>query len=347
MTKRISILCVWLLLVVLAWWHWPRATAPTGSPFPKLTSTDRTLVATKTQSASPVRLDLEMQLRRTMNDANRPIDFFGQVIDQNGNPIPEVEVTLAVRYTKEIGPVNIADTFDHPVLATDRNGLFSLHGAKGAMLSVASLKKEGYESSEKSLRRSFWYWAEPNPYRADPTSPEVFRMWKKSGAEKLVRRGLGRGLRYDGTPTDFDLLNGENVTHSDLRVALVRNPLKIEWGQRNYEWTAIVEALDGGIMVSADEQMYEAPPDDYQPKLVIHVPAGDPNWTDEKVVSVYLKLRKGRFFGRAELRFMVGAVQEVTPFNMTSFVNPSGSRNLEYDRLQDVEPLPSAGKPSP
>ncbi len=331
MRKRIGILSFLVLLLFLAWWHRPRAVLSSAfESFVKSSETVRKAEPAKTEPASATKGDLRTQLRDAMNNANRSIDFFGQVIDQYGRPIPDVAVTLAVRYTKEVGPVGIGDTFDRPVLTTDGNGLFSLRGAKGAMLGVAELKKEGYEPSEKSLRRSFWYWAEPNPYHPDPNIPEVFRMWKKSGAEKLVRRGFGRGLRYDGTPAEFDLLNGES-THGDLRVALTRVPQKIEWGQRNYEWIATIEVPDGGLIVSTHEQMYEAPTDGYRLKFVIHVRPDDPDWSDEKSVALYLKLRGGRFYGRAELRFMVGAVREITPFSSISFMNPSGSRNLEYD----------------
>jgi hypothetical protein len=33
---------------------------------------------------------------------------------------------------------------------------------------------------------------------------------------------------------------------------------------------------------------------------------------------------------------MVGSDREVTPLSITSFINPTGSRNLEDDPLQDV-----------
>ncbi len=41
-------------------------------------------------------------------------------------------------------------------------------------------------------------------------------------------------------------------------------------------------------------------------------------------------------YGRAEVKALVGSDRATTPFYLTSYVNPSGSRNLEYNSLQDV-----------
>ncbi len=125
---------------------------------------------------------------------------------------------------------------------------------------------------------------------------------------------------------------------------LVRNPQQITYGQRNYEWTLTLESLDGGLMESNDEQMFLAPAEGYQTKLVIHMPADATDWTNEKSFNLYLKLRGGQQYGRAELKVLVGSDRQATPFYIISFINPGGSRNLEYDPLQNVTP-PSTSKP--
>ena len=81
--------------------------------------------------------------------------------------------------------------------------------------------------------------------------------------------------------------------------------------------------------------MYRAPADGYQSKLVVHMDANDPKWTDEKSFGLYVKLR-GNLYGRAEVKALVGSDRATTPFYLTLYVNPSGSRNLEYNSLQDV-----------
>jgi len=347
MKKRIIVVTVLVLLAVLLWWLWLRG-IPSNKNNPSAATRDTPALATapspdsRTMPADAVTgtKDRVAFARDLMQKANRPIQFFGKVIDQDNNPIPEVRVTLDIRVSKELAPNIIQDVFDRPVLTTGADGRFTLTDAKGALLGVHALEKAGYEPSEKAFRKSYWYWRDPSQtFHPDADRPEIFRMWKQAGAEKLVRKGIGHAIPYNSTPTSFDLIEGRAVgNNGDLRVTLVRSPQQIQWGQRNYDWTVTIEALDGGLIASSDEQMYRAPADGYQPRVVVHMPANDPNWTDSKDVAVYLKLRGGKYYGRGELKFMVGSDRPTTPFSITSFINPTGSRNLEYDPLQTVVP---------
>ena len=288
-------------------------------------------------------------LRELMQQSNKPIRFYGLVLDQDNNPIPDVKVTLSIRTTKEPIPGRIMDLFDYPVVTTDTQGRFAITDAKGALLSVKSLEKPGYEASEKSINRAhYWYWRDPREvFHPDADKPEVFHMWKKTGAERLVRKGIAHPIPYNGTPTNFDLLSGTSVASGgDIRVTLVRNPQQITYGQRNYEWTLTIEALVGGLIESDDEQMYRAPADGYQTQLVVHMPANAADWTDEKSINLYLKLDDGKKYGRAELKALIGSDRQTTPFYISSFINPSGSRNLEYNPMQNVRTdRPGIGPP--
>lgn len=352
MKKSVIVISGLALVVLLLLWLWrspsldeskPASTAEPVTARPEQDSTREPQAPNPVTAVPPPQsnqLTRLEQAREIARQSNKPIQFFGLVLDQDGNPIPDVRVTLEVRTAKEVTPGAIYDLFEHPVLFTGADGRFTLTDAKGALLGVQALEKAGYEPSEKAFRKSYWYWRDPSQvFHPDADRPEIFRMWRKAGAEKLVRKGIGHAIPYDGTPTSFDLMDGRVVaTDGDLRVTLVRNPQQIQWGQRNYEWTMTVEALDGGLIASSDEQMYRAPAEGYQPRVVVHMPAHDPKWSDSKDVAVYLKLRGGKCYGRAELKFMVGSDRPATPFSITSFINPSGSRNLEYDPRQNIAP---------
>lgn len=350
MKKRAVIISVFALVALLLLWLWLRDVPPArnqpsvaageaSAPAAAQSPNNRSMPADAVTGTK----DRVAFARDLMEKANRPIQFFGKVIDQDNNPIPRVKVTLEIRVSKELAPNIIQDVFDRPVLTTDADGRFTLTDAKGALLGVHALEKAGYDPSEKAFRKSYWYWRDPSQvFHPDADRPEIFRMWKQVGAEKLVRKGIGHAIPYDGTPTSFDLIEGRAGANSgDLRVTLVRSPQQIQWGQRNYDWTVTLEVLDGGLVASSDEQMYRAPAEGYQPRLIVHMPANDPNWTDSKDVAVYLKLRGGKYYGRGELKFMVGSDRPTTPFSITSFINPSGSRNLEYDPLQNVAKPPT------
>lgn len=344
MKKRPLLLVIVVLVLLLLSWLLRARRAPSigeATPAQEATSqesADTTTPASPSVPPTPASTpDKGEFFRDIAQKSNRPIQFYGKVIDQDENPIPDVKVTLGIRTTKLIAGLT-GDAFDYPVVTTDAQGRFTITDAKGALLTVKALEKEGYEPSIKKINQAYWYWRDPSQvFTPNPDAPEVFRMWRKEGAEYLVVKGVSKRIPYDGTATSFDLLTGKATASGDLRITLLRDPQQIKRGQRNYEWTAIIEVPQGGLILSEDEQMFRAPEQGYQPKLGIHVAANSPGWSDMKDIAVYLKLRDGKYYGRATLSLMVGSDNpEGTPFNMRSAVNPSGSRNLEYDSAQNI-----------
>jgi hypothetical protein len=161
-------------------------------------------------------------------------------------------------------------------------------------------------------------------------------MWKLAGAEILLRKGIGTRIPYDGRSVIFDLQAEREVrSGGDIKVTLLRTPLQIKRGQDKYDWTATIEAVDGGVIVSTDEFMYRAPESGYESRLTISVSAKDPKWSADKEVSFYLKSRGT--YARVQAKFMTDSEKPTTGFDVEAYINPKvGSRNLEYDSLQGV-----------
>lgn len=363
MKKRISLpLGGAIVALLLVWWLWPRQLPSVADEQPTIATSQRAherVPATASGSsvtdedlhrtplkgpADVVRKRID-DIRAAMNFANQPVRFYGQVIDQNDAPLPGVKVTLSVRRTIEVLPGLLHDNSDQFDVVTDTAGRFQLTDAKGALLGVKTLEKAGYESSAHS-QRYFWYYEnEDKKYRPDANAPEVFRMWKLAGAETLMHKGIGTRIPYDGRSVNFDLQAEREVpSGGDIRVTLTRTPLQIKRGQDKYEWTATIEAVNGGVFVSNDEFMYRAPESGYESKLVISVSAQDPKWSADKEVSFYLKSRGG--YARVHAKFMTDSEKPSTGFDIEAFINPTGSRNLEYDPLQGVAKLPTPAKAS-
>jgi len=349
------------IVVALLWWLWPRHAAPTpqttAEPKPVLQPPSASTSASSANSSAtkddlnrtPLKGPPEAVLKRinevriAMDAANQPIRFYGKVIDQDGAPLSGVKVTLSVRRTSEVLPGLTNDSSDRFEIMTDEGGRFQLTDAKGALLGVKALEKAGYEASPQSMRY-FWYYENENKkYRPDANTPEVFRMWKLAGAEKLARKSIGTRIPYDGRAVNFDLQTGREVASGgDIRVTLTRTPLQIKRGQDRYDWTATVEAIAGGVFDSSDEFMYRAPETGYESKLTVSVAASAPNWSADKEQSFYLKSRGN--YSRVKVKFMTDSEQPTTGFSIETYTNPSGSRNLEYDPLQNVA-KPTAPKP--
>jgi hypothetical protein len=308
----------------------PVKTPPAASVAAGATVTPEDLAKTPWTGNDEQKRGRILEMREIVHQANPPISFYGKVIDQDNAPLPGVKVRLSVRHTQELLPGTARDVFDYIEKTTDAQGLFSLTGKKGALLGVEKMEKEGYEAGNVS-GRPFWYAPAISSMRfiSDEKAPEIFRMWKLQGAEKLLRKGIGTGIPYDGSTVVFDLETGREVrSGGDIKVTLLRTPLQIK-PQEKYDWTATIEAVDGGVIVSTDELMYRAPESGYEPKLTIAASTKDPKWSRSKSVSFYLKSR-GKY-ARVTADFTTDYDKPKTGFRVTAYINPSGSRNLEYD----------------
>ena len=348
MKKKLYIIVVLVALALLLLWLWLRREQPAiaasqtntpsqvmlGATGPMITTED--LAKTPWQGTEDYKRSRIAEVRDVIKGANQPISFYGKVVDQDGIPLPGVKVRLNIKHTQEPLPGASRDVIKYLNLTTDDQGLFGVGNDKGSLLMVESLTKAGYEAPYVG-NRPFWY-APPMAnmiYTSDRQKPEIFRMWKLAGAEPLLRKGIGVGIPYDGSTVIFNLQSGREVkSGGDVKVTLLRTPLQIKRGQEKYDWTATIEAVDGGVIASSDEFMYRAPESGYESKITITTSAKDAKWSASKSVSFYLKSRGS--YARVTADFTTDYDKPKTGFRITAFINPSGSRNLEYDPTQNI-----------
>jgi hypothetical protein len=275
-----------------------------------------------------------------MEKSNRPIQFYGKVIDQNGDPIPGVDVTFSIRVSKPPGPGLLPeDMFENPVVTTDPAGLFEITNTKGAMLMISSIEKTGYEAAKVDLSRSYWYWRPPgDEYLPNPNRPELFHMWRKAGAEYLIHGDHFYGIIPDGRSYTLDLLaqkKTENGLEGDIKVSISRPP-SVTSGKK-YDWSFSVDGIGGGLIETKDVQMYRAPDSGYSPRYEESIPANSGNWSDNVTRKFYVKSRNGQVFARLEVHVYAN-YQNQAAFSIDAYANPSGSENLEYDSRQNLTP---------
>jgi hypothetical protein len=261
---------------------------------------------------------------------NVPITFWGKVVDQDGQPLAGVRVLMEAREWHSPAPTQVTPHFTNIERNTGADGQFNVIGAKGDILTIKSVAKEGYTTSPKALR-SFGYNISQN-HPVDADNPVVIRLWKVGNPEPLVLTEKSSRIPYDGTPTTFDLLRGQMMQGlngpGDLRITLIRSPLKISRGDR-FDWKATIEAIDGGVILSNDELMHYAPEVGYNAKIEIDMPTSSLNWTSRQRLSFYIKSRGGQCYGRVSIVLDTDSPRETTGMLITSAINPSGSRNLE------------------
>ena len=248
-----------------------------------------------------------------------PIEFYGKVVDQDGNPIQGATIEC-----------NWAAMHDQPnkrTLSSGPDGQFTLTGVQGKVLSV-NVFKSGYHFGKES-QGAFEYAAffEPHFHVPDPNNPIIFRLRKEGVTEPMIHRLVAGDLSTDGVPRWLDMDTGKLESSGQLGFAIARSN---ESEPTKFDYTVTVHAATGGgVILSEDEFMFQAPSEGYQPSVKIEQKQGDPNYSWGQKLRLYVKTRTGQY----------AAVKvEIAQFNRPAagiqllyYFNPSGSRNLEYD----------------
>lgn len=104
-----------------------------------------------------------------------------------------------------------------------------------------------------------------------------------------------------------------------------------EWKQAT-EWSFRMEIPDGGFVEQNDESPLEAPEDGYQSAIDFKFQKNDPNWAKDLDKNYYIKFGNPARYGRLRLKTSISMGGAI----LTHAINPTGSRNLEYD--PDVRP---------
>ena len=168
-----------------------------------------------------------------------PITFYGKVIDQIGNPVSGADV--------DYGAI---DKFDENGSdyhgKSDVNGNFSIHGIKGAVLTVG-VRKPGYYNIHGRSDSAFAYGVGIDATRkAPPTkeNPALFILQKHGPTESLIRIDGGQiDIPRNGRPVNIDLSTGKTGA-GNLRIQTwVENG-----NQRHFDWHYELSVPGGGLM---------------------------------------------------------------------------------------------------
>lgn len=289
-----------------------------------------------TQKPSP-------ELRRTFETLNHnEIEFYGRALDQFGEPVPaaDVEGVVIVNTGTRGGEAQRRTT-------TDAQGYFQLGGFKGQDLGIA-LRKIGYEYSRQNSSFSYSYFeADHKRHIPDPKNPVIFVLWKKQGSEPLVNYSKTFWeIPASGTPVKIDLATGQlGGPKADLIVTLERTPLRMRFGERGYPWKVTIDVVGGGLVRAGQRDYYNlAPETGYEPRLE-HVQAAQSvryaqegqikwSWQDSVSEEIFVKSLDGTRYARVQLRIHANGRDDndtIGSVGMTVWLNPNGSRNLEFD----------------
>ena len=297
-----------------------------AQPTPILTKPSEEVLKQKINEGECSKQDQE---KAFLSSFNTPINFWGKVVDQNGNPVDEADVKFSAN-----------DKYWEPgskyTTKSDQNGLFSITKIKGINLSV-DVEKGGYYRSPESYGAISYALHDPKE-RAIPTpnNPAIFVL-RKIGETVPLIRVTERPIRVpkNGTPVEVSFATGQTM-------AAGQNGLKVEcWtedqnknAQSQYTWRCRLSVPGGGLVERKGQFSFEAPPDGYMDVVEIEMPQSSSEWAKGVDKDYFAKLPGDRY-----ARFTFGLTTGGDHFFvMASYLNPNpGNRNLEFDPAKAVK----------
>jgi len=306
----------------------PATVKRSAEPRPNATKT-----STSTNADETSHLQRLEELRENFHrEWSHPIEFYGKVVDENGDPVEGAKVEFGWTDTSE-------DGHSEATTLSDADGLFSLKRATGKRLGV-EIKKDGYYTSWQKNQFSFEYsnTNESIYHEPDASNPVVFHLKKKGEAEALIRLQKHFKVPKDGTAVEVDILHGKPVAEGfgHVKVQCWTDPQqKNAQGlyERGYNWRCILTIPDGGVVERDGEFDFLAPEHGYGEFLEVNMPKGMERWTSDVERKVFIRAANGAVFARGIFRMIAAGGHS---FYLELDINPSGSRNLEYAKEKEI-----------
>jgi len=253
-----------------------------------------------------------------------PIQFYGKVVDQNGSPLSDATVELSCNDFSFSGTSNYRRT-------SDSNGMFSISRIRGKLL-VVNVAKNGFYTS-RADNNAFYYAGQNVNFTPNRAKPEVFHLRHIGVGDPLIHIGRPFTIDTDGLPLELSLISGAAVApgQGDLRVECWT---KHSTGTWKFEWSCRITVVHGGLQRYTDEFPFQAPVEGYAPFDEINMPVSlGEGWSSGAKRNYFLHLANGNY-GRMNFEIIPSGDHF---FSLDSYVNPSGSRNLEVDPNKIVQ----------
>jgi hypothetical protein len=257
-------------------------------------------------------------------DWKMPIAFYGKVVDEHGDPVSGAEIEFCWTDISREGTSKSRTQ-------SDAQGLFSLVGVHGKNLGV-QVKKDGYHTLRESNRFSFEYANVFNAefHKPDPKQPVLFYVRRRPSTEPLIYRHIRMSIKNDGTPVRLNLLSGKRADDGQIEFRKWKSE---ERDGLVFDWRAELRVLDGGFIETNMDFLGEAPVTGYVPEIHVSFSrSARAEW--RQIVDKFLYIAFGTPKRYARAKISIAGVDKLVFLDL--WINPSGSRTLEYDRDKDI-----------
>lgn len=264
--------------------------------------------------------------RKIQQDMDKPIEYYGKIIDQYGQPVSGANVEVSISYFGSVVNAGFLPSREFINLTTDEDGQFSIKDKEGLILIFRSFSKEGYSFQKVQSD----YYRRGSAQSGNAEHPNVIKAYKinKEPDELLTGKVKFFSLIADGRYYSMDLLTQqmqEGSSIGQIRVAYTFTEGSTE--SKPSDWTVTLEANGGGVIETKDALMYEAPETGYQSKWTANIKRDSSEWTTTLKRKFYLRAHNGQIYARLEIKFFPFYGGK-TLVKVKYWLNPQGSRNL-------------------
>lgn len=266
--------------------------------------------------------------QKAIEGKNAPILFYGKIVDQDGNALPDVQVKLRVQQVKFDPSYFVLPKYIRFHRTTGPDGSFFLNGVSGHAVDITSITKPGYEF-EKDV----------NPvYGASSGTlekPVTLVLWDQNHKSAIFKVDKDFEFVPDGRTYALDLDKREiasaATSKGDFPFRLLRPKGVGKWDR--FDWSFDFQGEGGNALLETNEgygEMLFAPNDGYANDYKMSQRASGQPWQGSGNQQFYIKLRGGKEYGKLLVAWDAVAATAGPKTNKAGIriqytINPTGS----------------------
>jgi hypothetical protein len=282
-----------------------------------LTETDQPPSNSSTNKFRQQQIDsLRAAFNTWSNQVQRPIEFYGKVVDENAQPVSGVGIAFGCSQ-------HLTEQYFETSTISGYDGLFSISGLTGSTLSVRVGKNGYYAIKSNPTRFDYMNILNTGSFQPNHNNPVIFHLRKKGIGVDLISATLNVKIQRDGTIVRVDFLNKTFGATGQFQMSQTKPPYE-SW-KKATAWSFHMTIPDGGFIEQNDEFPFEAPESGYRSAIDFDFKANEPAWETGFKKNYYIVFGNPPRYGQMtiETDIMSGGAR------LTYAINPDGSRNLE------------------
>lgn len=331
--KKIVIFLTILLLSIIIWFLLVRASPETqeGSTSATRESENRPVLTNqenfekRTRVYEKNRAQAEKELIKRIN---APFQFSGKVVDQNGKCITDVRIKYRISQPRRAWDSNTVVK----TVFSGSDGTFSIRD-KGSGFSFQSLEKEGYRMAQGQML-GFSYTQGPGQDKRDNDRIREYVLIQEDKIPSLMVWDEKIFLGWDGVPVRYNLETGKISNQGELQITAQRGEVNKEG---KFDWSCEIAIVKGMVLETSRDKSSIANKQGYKPFWERSYLAVDNRWGTSTGITYLHFQRANETYGLLRVSLSADPRRGKYSGSMKCYLNPSGSRLLDYDASRKIK----------